>query len=59
MSEPSFVSSWGISPEQVWTALNRDDQLKVIQLMAQLAFNLMVSKELDDANKVTGKQNTN
>jgi len=59
MSEPALVSSWGISPEQVWTGLNRDDQLKVIQLMAQLAFNLMVSKELDDANKVTGKQNTN
>ena len=59
MSEPSLLSSWSISPEHVWTTLNRDYQLKVIQLMAQLAFNLIVSKELDDANKDAGKQNTN
>lgn len=59
MSEPTLLSSWGVSAEQVWTGLNRDEQLKVIQLMAQLAFNLIVSKELDDANKDAGKQNTN
>lgn len=59
MSEPSLLSSLGVSPEQVWTALNRDYQLKVIQLMAQLAFNLIASKEFNDADKLADKQNTN
>ena len=59
MTESALLSTGGVSTEQVWTRLNRDYQLKVIQLMAQLAFNLIVSKERDDANKVTGKQNTN
>ena len=59
MTESALLSTGGVSTEQVWTGLNRDYQRQVIQLMAQLAFNLMVSKERDDANKVTGKQNTN
>lgn len=55
MSEPASIPEEAPT-KQVWKELASDKQVKAIQLMAQLAFNLIESKGFSDANNIANKQ---
>jgi hypothetical protein len=51
MSVPTAPSDDPVSLTQIWAALNTDLQARVIQLLGQLAFNLLTTQTASSINK--------
>jgi hypothetical protein len=51
MSLPTAPPDDSVSPTQIWAALNTDLRACVIQLLAQLAFNLLMAQIESSINR--------
>ena len=53
MSDPPTPSDRGVLPAQIWSALATDLKTRVIWLLAQLAFNLVIAQAEQDSQEVS------
>jgi hypothetical protein len=53
MSASTTPSADSVAPAKVWAALNADLQGRVLCLLAQLAFNLLITQTESPVNKET------